>query len=475
VGDVKDEKEQKKPKRVKPDILCSFCLQTESERGEEMISCCLCGASGHPSCLQFNAALTERVKLYEWECIECKKCELCRRTGDDATLLFCDDCDKGFHMGCFQPALDGEPQGHWSCLYCVEGSDYWEKKKTKKAKPLEKQDKKRKTDKNSKRKQLLDDLAMFHEAQARAQKAMAEEIIPPKPRPGPKKKSNGTPPTTIKSIEFGCYEVNTWYTSPYPAEYALQSKLYICEFCLKYMKSGVIASRHTAKCPARCPPGDEIYRKETVSVFEVDGRKNKTYCQNLCLLAKLFLDHKTLYYDVEPFLFYVLTEYDKKGCHIVGYFSKEKNSFLAYNVSCFLVLPPYMKKGYGKMLIDFSYALSRREGKIGSPEKPLSDLGLISYRNYWKEKLLQYFLTYTDQEITIKDISTTLGFNPYDIVSTLQAYGMIKYYKSHHYVLKRPEMLSVFKKKQTQQEGLPTRVIDMACLKWTPPNQRTDD
>ena len=46
------------------------------------------------------------------------------------------------------------------------------------------------------------------------------------------------------------------------------------------------------------------------------------YCQNLCLLAKLFLDHKTLYFDVEPFLFYVLTECDSKGCHLVGYFSK---------------------------------------------------------------------------------------------------------------------------------------------------------
>lgn len=46
------------------------------------------------------------------------------------------------------------------------------------------------------------------------------------------------------------------------------------------------------------------------------------YCQNLCLLAKLFLDHKTLYYDVEPFLFYVLTQNDGKGCHLVGYFSK---------------------------------------------------------------------------------------------------------------------------------------------------------
>jgi hypothetical protein len=49
---------------------------------------------------------------------------------------------------------------------------------------------------------------------------------------------------------------------------------------------------------------------------------SKIYCQNLCLLAKLFLDHKTLYYDVEPFLFYVLTKNDEKGCHLVGYFSK---------------------------------------------------------------------------------------------------------------------------------------------------------
>ena len=46
------------------------------------------------------------------------------------------------------------------------------------------------------------------------------------------------------------------------------------------------------------------------------------YCQNICLLAKLFLDHKTLYFDVEPFLFYLLTEVDREGAHLVGYFSK---------------------------------------------------------------------------------------------------------------------------------------------------------
>ena len=48
----------------------------------------------------------------------------------------------------------------------------------------------------------------------------------------------------------------------------------------------------------------------------------KSYCQNLCLLAKLFLDHKTVYYDVQPFLFYVMTQYRNGGCDLFGYFSK---------------------------------------------------------------------------------------------------------------------------------------------------------
>ena len=55
---------------------------------------------------------------------------------------------------------------------------------------------------------------------------------------------------------------------------------------------------------------------------QVDGKKNKVYGQNLCYLAKLFLDHKTLYYDVDLFLFYILCECDDRGCHMVGYFSK---------------------------------------------------------------------------------------------------------------------------------------------------------
>lgn len=66
------------------------------------------------------------------------------------------------------------------------------------------------------------------------------------------------------------------------------------------------------------------------------------------------------YYDTDPFLFYVMTQLDNRGFHLVGYFSKEKESSEDYNVACILTLPPYQRKGFGKLLIEFS----KSKGKI---------------------------------------------------------------------------------------------------------------
>jgi hypothetical protein len=82
------------------------------------------------------------------------------------------------------------------------------------------------------------------------------------------------------------------------------------------------------------------------------------YCQNLCLLSKMFLDHKSLLYDVEPFLFYVMTEADDDGAHFIGYYSKEKRSPNNYNVSCIMTLPVRQRRGWGNLLIDFSQSFS---------------------------------------------------------------------------------------------------------------------
>lgn len=88
---------------------------------------------------------------------------------------------------------------------------------------------------------------------------------------------SGPAPLRIKRIRIGIYEVDTWYDAPFPEEYAAvpDGKLYMCEFCLKYMKSPFGAARHRTKCTILHPPGDEVYRDGTISIFEVDGRLNK--------------------------------------------------------------------------------------------------------------------------------------------------------------------------------------------------------
>lgn len=161
-----------------------------------------------------------------------------------------------------------------------------------------------------------------------------------------------------------------------------------------------------------------------LSVFEADGNKCKLYCQNLCLLAKLFLDHKTLYYDVEPFLFYILTKNDSIGSRIVGYFSKEKHCSQKNNVSCIMILPQYQKYGYGRFLIEFSYLLSKKENSLGTPEKPLSDLGRISYTNYWKYSILKVIKEKT--EVSIKDISEATNMTTNDIITALESTKMLQ-------------------------------------------------
>ena len=39
---------------------------------------------------------------------------------------------------------------------------------------------------------------------------------------------------------------------------------------------------------------DILFRDENIAMFELDGNHCRVYCENLCYLSKLFLDHKTL-------------------------------------------------------------------------------------------------------------------------------------------------------------------------------------
>ncbi|XP_020719824.1 zinc finger protein DPF3 isoform X1 [Bombus terrestris] len=116
--------EKKAGKSAQPSPYCDFCLGDARENkktggSEELVSCSDCGRSGHPTCLQFTANMIVSVRKYRWQCIECKCCSICGTSDNDDQLLFCDDCDRGYHMYCLSPPLASPPEGSWSCRLCI--------------------------------------------------------------------------------------------------------------------------------------------------------------------------------------------------------------------------------------------------------------------------------------------------------------------------------------------------------------------
>ncbi|WFD04519.1 histone acetyltransferase [Malassezia obtusa] len=268
----------------------------------------------------------------------------------------------------------------------------------------------------------------------------------------------------LNMLQMGKHQIEAWYFSPYPVEYAHIDCLYLCEMCLSYFPSEQLLKRHRRKCTLLHPPGNEIYRSDDISFFEIDGRRQKTWCRNLCLLSKCFLDHKTLYYDVDPFMYYVMCQRDNTGCHLIGYFSKEKESAEGYNVACILTLPQHQRSGFGRLLIEFSYVLSKRENKLGSPEKPLSDLGLLGYRAYWTETIVDLLLK-TEDEISIDDIATKTSITHADVLQTCQALNMLKQYQGKHYLVLSDAIIE----KHERQMKKKRRRIHPEELNWKPP------
>lgn len=106
-------------------VKCGVCFCIEQEprgqpnKNDKFITCSECTKQFHPtSCLGFNANIMESIKKYKWLCIECKRCTVCGSSENDDKLLFCDDCDRGYHVYCLTPPLTEAPEGDWRCDLC---------------------------------------------------------------------------------------------------------------------------------------------------------------------------------------------------------------------------------------------------------------------------------------------------------------------------------------------------------------------
>ncbi|EEH49014.1 uncharacterized protein PADG_05093 [Paracoccidioides brasiliensis Pb18] len=275
------------------------------------------------------------------------------------------------------------------------------------------------------------------------------------PKPGPDR--------NVKSVVLGNILFKTWFHSLYPEELVGKDtdRLYVCRWCFRYSCNEETYLGHVRVCEHRStPPGTKVYDWRGYSVWEIDGEDWKLYTQNLSLFAKLFLDHKSVFFDVTSFLYYILVftnPRDQNDYYVLGYFSKEKMSWDSNNLACILIFPPYQHKQLGKMLMGISYKLSAWEwegGVIGGPERPLSEMGRRSYLRFWEERIARFFLLGPPgadpygwrtpsssrstagakaakkkpvrEEMTVQEIGQSIGMLVEDVITALKDMGIVE-------------------------------------------------
>ncbi|KAK3914146.1 PHD finger protein 10 [Frankliniella fusca] len=105
----------------RPNAVCRVCEGDKNKnklgRPEALIHCASCDKSGHLSCLDLTVDMMPHIRKYSWHCTDCKLCAQCNDTADEDKMLFCDMCDRGYHIYCV--GLRKVPEGRWHCQECA--------------------------------------------------------------------------------------------------------------------------------------------------------------------------------------------------------------------------------------------------------------------------------------------------------------------------------------------------------------------
>jgi len=75
------------------------------------------------------------------------------------------------------------------------------------------------------------------------------------------------------------------------------------------------------------------------------------------------------------------------------------------------------------------YQLSAREGKIGTPERPLSDLGYRGYLSLWQSFVIKHLPRLMGQTVSLKELASEIGLLVDDLIEALMSLNLIQYWK----------------------------------------------
>jgi GNAT superfamily N-acetyltransferase len=150
-------------------------------------------------------------------------------------------------------------------------------------------------------------------------------------------------------------------------------------------------------------------------------------------LGKLFVEALDVSLNIADFAFYICIQCDKKGCHFIGYFSRRVTDGAeaeagaeAEILSCVLVLPPFQRQGYGRLLVSVAYEMARREGCGGGPG-PLLRVGLGArlLKSYWADAVLNALHRFGREVKSVEGLAMLTSIANADVAQTLVALELV--------------------------------------------------
>ncbi|KAL7676788.1 hypothetical protein ACOME3_003038 [Neoechinorhynchus agilis] len=202
-------------------------------------------------------------------------------------------------------------------------------------------------------------------------------------------------------------------------------KLYVCPHCLSILTTCDSWKIHESSCQIKYPPkGVAVFESKFKSIpiilYRVRGSQSQTYCKNLAFLGSRFNVSQFDPCDLYVYDYYVLVAPHWVDCphsenrftNLVGYFSRMNRRQTNEAFGDLLVWPTFRRFGFGKMLLDVSFELCRREGRAGEPARPYTAIGYEMLLSYCTEKIFIYLLEKTDgQHVDINQMSSNTGIN----------------------------------------------------------------
>ncbi len=95
---------------------CYMC--GSSGFNEPFVFCSCCGEGFHIFCV-FPNDYNIRALRQDWRCMNCSSCEECddkyENIRDSDGYVYCDNCDRVYHLKCVDPPLSSVPAGLWYC------------------------------------------------------------------------------------------------------------------------------------------------------------------------------------------------------------------------------------------------------------------------------------------------------------------------------------------------------------------------